>query len=466
MTKFDAIVIGAGQAGNPLSQRLADQGWSVALIEQGQLGGTCVNTGCTPTKTMIASAQVAHYARQAGRWGVEAAEVRADLPRIVARKDQIVAQWRAGLVKKVEDRKNLHLYRGHARFVAPNRVRVGGDENGEELASDRMFIDAGGRPNIPHVIAGEPGGLNRVNYLTNASILDLTELPEHLLILGGGYIGLEFGQMFRRFGSQVTIVDRNEQILPREDTDVADELRKSLQSEGIRFVLGAQTDRVAAEGGRIALSVRVGPGAPGSLEGSHLLVATGRRPNSDDLGLDAAGVETDGQGFIRVNGRLETNVPGIWALGDINGGPAFTHISYNDFQIVYANLIEGASLSTANRQVPYCAFTDPQLGRVGMTEKEARATGRPLKIGKIPMNWVARAIERDETAGLMKVIVDAGTDRILGAAILGIEGGELVQILGAVMLAGAPYTLLKGAVYIHPTLAEGFWTLMEQVKIS
>jgi pyruvate/2-oxoglutarate dehydrogenase complex dihydrolipoamide dehydrogenase (E3) component len=456
MTKFDAIVIGAGQAGNPLSQKLADQGWTVALIEQGHLGGTCINTGCTPTKTMIASAQVAHYARWAGRWGVQAADVRADLPRIVARKDQIVGQWRSGLEKKTQDRKNLHWYRGHARFVAPHRVRVGE----EELESDHIFIDAGARANIPRV-----EGLDRVNYLTNASILELTELPEHLLILGGGYIGLEFGQMFRRFGSQVTIVDHKDQILPREDADVADELRKALESEGIRFVLSAQTDRVATERERIALSVRVGSSSL-SLGGSHLLVATGRRPNSDDLGLDAAGVETDGRGFIRVNSRLETNVPGIWALGDIKGGPAFTHISYNDFQIVYANLIDGRSLTTDNRQVPYCVFTDPQLGRVGLTEKEARATRRQLKIGRIPMSWVARAVEMDETAGLMKLLVDADTDRILGAAILGAEGGELIQILGFVMLAGAPYTLLKGAVYIHPTLAEGLWTLMEQVKSS
>jgi pyruvate/2-oxoglutarate dehydrogenase complex dihydrolipoamide dehydrogenase (E3) component len=291
----------------------------------------------------------------------------------------------------------------------------------------------------------------------------LTELPEHLLILGGGYIGLEFGQMFRRFGSQVTIVDHNEQILPREDADVADELRTALENEAVRFVLRAQADRVAIQRERIALSVRV-ENSSLSLEGSHLLVATGRRPNSDDLGLDAAGIETDGQGFIRVNSRLETSVRGIWALGDIKGGPAFTHISYNDFQIVYANLIEGRSLSTDNRQVPYCVFTDPQLGRVGLTEKEARATGRRLKIGKIPMSWVARAVEKDETAGLMKLVVDAATDDILGAAVLGPEGGELIQILGAVMLAGAPYTLLKGAVFIHPTLAEGLWTLIEQVK--
>jgi pyruvate/2-oxoglutarate dehydrogenase complex dihydrolipoamide dehydrogenase (E3) component len=456
MTKCDAIVIGSGQAGTPLAQKLANQGWTVALIEQENLGGTCVNTGCTPTKTMIASAQVAQYARRASTWGVQTADVRADLARIVARKDQIVSQWRSGVEKRIQGSKNLHWYHGHACFLAPHRVGVGE----EELESDRIFIDAGARPNIPRV-----EGLDRVNYLTNASILELTELPEHLLILGGGYVGLEFGQMFRRFGSQVTIVDRNEQILPREDAEVADELRKALESEGIRFVLRAQTDRVATERERIALSVRVGSSSL-SLEGSQLLVATGRRPNSDDLGLDAAGVETDGEGFIRVNSRLETNVRGIWALGDIKGGPAFTHISYNDFQIVYANLIEGRSLSTDNRQVPYCVFTDPQLGRVGLTEKEARATGRQLKIGRIPMSWVARAIERDETAGLMKVVVDADTDRILGAAVLGIEGGELIQILGTVMLAGAPYTLLKGAVYIHPTLAEGFWTLMEQVKSS
>lgn len=454
MPQFDAIVIGSGQAGNPLSQKLADQGWTVALIEREHLGGTCVNTGCTPTKTMIASAQAAHDARSAARLGVQVADVRADLAQIVARKDRIVAQWRFGIKKKIQDRKNLHWYRGHARFVGPHRVRVGE----VELESDRIFIDAGARPNIPRI-----DGIDRVGYLTNASIMELTELPQHLLILGGGYIGLEFGQMFRRFGSQVTIVDHNDQILPREDPDVADELRKALESEGIRFVLRAHTERVAMEGNRVVLSVSAASGSD-LLRGSHLLVAAGRRPNSDDLGLDAAGVKTDRQGFIRANSRLETNVPGIWALGDIKGGPAFTHISYNDYQIVCANLIEGRSLSTDNRQVPYCVFTDPQLGRVGLTEKEAWATGRQLKIGKIPMSWVARAIEKDETAGLMKLVVDADTDRILGAAVLSAEGGELIQILGAVMLAGAPYTLLKGAVYIHPTLAEGLSTLMDAVE--
>jgi pyruvate/2-oxoglutarate dehydrogenase complex dihydrolipoamide dehydrogenase (E3) component len=454
MSKYDAIVIGSGQAGNPLCQKLADHGWTVALIEKEHLGGTCINTGCTPTKTMIASAQVAHYARNADKWGVRAGEVSVDLPKIVARKDEIVGQWRSGQERKVQQRKNLHLYRGHARFVGPHRLHVGD----QELESERTFINTGTRVDVPRL-----EGLDGIDYLTNASIMQLREVPDHLLVLGGGYIGLEFGQMFRRFGSQVTVIHRSEHILPREDLDITQELQKALEGEGIRFVLNARTTRVEKQDGQVVLRLEAGVGSE-TVRGSHLLVATGRRPNTDELGLENVGVQLTSQGFVQVNNWLETNAPGIWALGDVKGGPAFTHISYNDFQIVYANLIEGKRLTTDNRLVPYSVFTDPQLGRVGLTEKEARATGRRLKIGKIPMSWVARAIERDETAGLMKLVVDADTDRILGAAILSTEGGELVQILGAVMLAGAPYTLLKGAIYIHPTLAEGFWTLMEEVK--
>jgi pyruvate/2-oxoglutarate dehydrogenase complex dihydrolipoamide dehydrogenase (E3) component len=454
MSKYDAIVIGSGQAGNPLSQKLADHGWTVALIEKEHLGGTCINTGCTPTKTMIASAQVAHYARHAARWGVLAGDVRVDLAKIVARKKQIVGQWRDGLARKVEQRKTLHLHRGQARFLDPHRLQVGD----EILEAERIFINTGTRVAVPTL-----DGLNTVPYLTNATIMELTTLPEHLVVIGGGYIGMEFGQMFRRFGSKVTIVHNGGQILAREDADVAAELQKALEAEGMRFVLDARTTRVEQKGGGIALTIQSGTGSE-TVAGSHLLVATGRLPNSDDLGLEKASVKVDAHGYIRVNNWLETGVPGIWALGDVKGGPAFTHISFNDYQIVYGNLIEGRSLTTDHRYVPYSVFTDPQLGRVGLTEKEARASGRRLKMGKIPMSWVARAIERDETAGLMKLVVDADTDRILGAAILGTEGGELVQILGAVMLAGAPYTLLKGAVYIHPTLAEGFWTLMEEVK--
>ncbi len=454
MIRYDAVVIGSGQAGNPLAQKLADQGWTVALIEKEHLGGTCVNTGCTPTKTMVASAQVAHYARHADVWGVKTGPVRVDLPSVVARKDRIVNQWRSGVERKIADRKNLHLYRGPARFLAPHRIRV----NDEEIESERIFINTGTRPAIPSL-----EGLDRIDYLTNASILQLRELPAHLLVVGGGYIGLEFGQMFRRFGSDVTIVHRDEHVLPREDADVTVELQKALEKEGIRFLLGARPTGVDGQNSQINLKTETVRGCE-TVRGSHLLVATGRRPNTDDLGLETTGVQLTPEDFVKVNGRLETNVPGIWALGDVKGGPAFTHISYNDYQIVYANLIEGKNLSTDHRLVPYAVFTDPQLGRVGLTEKEARAAGHKLKVGKIPTAWVARAIERDETAGLMKVVVDADTDQILGAAILASEGGELIQILGFVMLAGASYKLLKGAVYIHPTLAEGFWTLMEEVK--
>jgi pyruvate/2-oxoglutarate dehydrogenase complex dihydrolipoamide dehydrogenase (E3) component len=454
MPKYDAIVIGSGQAGTPLSQKLADHGWSVALVEKEHLGGTCINTGCTPTKTMIASSQVAHYARNAPKWGVNTRDVNVDLPKIVARKDQVVAQWRASLEQKARERKNLHLYRGHAQFLDAHRVRVGE----EVLEGERIFINTGTRPNVPNL-----PGLDQVDYLTNATIMELRVLPEHLLVLGGGYIGVEFGQMFRRFGSQVTILHRDAVILPREDPEVSEELQKALAAEGVRFILNAKTKQVGRENSSLVAAFEVG-NASDTVRGSHLLVATGRRPNTDDLGLENTRVRLTPGGFIQVNGRLETDEPGIWALGDVKGGPAFTHISFNDYQIVYANLIEGKNLSIEHRIVPYAVFSDPQLGRVGQTEKEARATGRKLKIGKIPMSWVARAIERDETAGLMKIVVDGETDRILGAAILATEGGELVQILHAVMLAGAPYTLLKGAIYIHPTLAEGFWTLMEQVK--
>ncbi len=451
MARYDAIVIGSGQAGNPLSQKLADHGWSVALVEKGHLGGTCVNTGCTPTKTMIASSQVAHYARNAVKWGVRAGEVSVDLPAVVRRKDEVVRQWRSGQEKKVQQRPNLHLYRGHARFVGPRRLRVGE----QELEGERVFINTGTRVDVPRV-----PGLDQIDFLTNASIMELAEVPEHLVVLGGGYIGLEFGQMFLRFGSRVTVVHRGEHILPREDADVTGELQKALEAEGVRFVLNAQTTHVEKRNGEVVLKLQGG----GEVTGSRLLVATGRRPNTDDLGLESAGVQINRQGFVQVNSRLETTAPGVWALGDVKGGPAFTHISYNDYQIVHANLIEGKQLTTDGRIVPYAVFTDPQLGRVGLTEREAREASRRLKVGKIPMAWVARAIERDETAGLMKLVVDADSDRILGAAILSTEGGELVQILHAVMLAGAPYTLLKGAIYIHPTLAEGFWTLMEEVK--
>ena len=451
---YDAIVIGSGQAGNPLSHRLADHGWKVAMVEKAHLGGTCINTGCTPTKAMVASAQVAHYARDAARWGVRANGVSVDLGKVVDRKNKIVESFRSGQQSHVDRRPNLTLHRGKAYFLAPRRLQVGD----QVLEGERIFINTGTRTDTPRL-----EGLEQVPYLTNASLMELREVPEHLVVLGGGYIGLEFGQMFHRFGSRVTIVHRGEHILGREDNDVADEMQKILEGEGIRFVLEARTSRVEKKDGRIALSFTVN-GRSETVTGSHLLVATGRRPNTEDLGLENAGIETDERGFIRVDNRLRTNVPNHWALGDVKGGPAFTHISYNDFQIVYGNLIEKRNWTTDNRPVPYSVFTDPQLGRVGMTEQDARAGGRKLKVGKYPIAYIARAIERDETSGFMKLVVDAENDRILGAAILGIEGGELVQTLGALMLADVPYTVLKGAVYIHPTLAEGFFGLMEDVK--
>ena len=452
--KYDAIVLGSGQAGNPLAFNLADHGWTVALVEKGNLGGTCINTGCTPTKTMVHRAQVAHYARNAERWGVLTHDVGIDLPKIVAQKNLVVQASRDSLQNNVNRRPNLRLYRGKAQFTASHQMKVGD----ELLEGERIFINTGGRAAIPPI-----PGLDAVDYLTNENIMELTALPEHLVILGGGYIGLEFGQMFVRFGSRVTIIHQSGQIVPREDPEVAAELHRALESEGIRFLLNARTTRVEKQKGGVTLTLEQA-GATSTVTGSHLLVATGRRPNTDELALDKTGIEMNRDGSIRVNGKLETNVPGIWALGDVKGGPAFTHISYNDFQIVYANLIEGKNLTIDKRLIPYCVFTDPQLGGVGLTEKEARAKGYQLKIGKVPMSWVARARERDETAGLMKLVVDASNDRILGASILSTDGGETVHVLYTLMLANLPYTLLKGAVYIHPTLAEGLFFLMDDVK--
>ncbi len=452
--KYDAIVIGSGQAGVPLSFRFADIGWQVALIEKSYLGGTCINNGCTPTKTMVHRAQVAYYARNAARWGVRTSDVSADLAAIVTQKNRVVHSFRDGKQKQMMRRPNLHFYNGQARFVGVHQVLVGETL----LESEKIFINTGGRARAPLI-----PGLDKIPYLTNENMMDLTALPEHLIVLGGGYIGLEFGQMFARFGSRVTIIQRAAQIVPREDPEVAVELQRVLEEEGLTFLLNARATRVEQEGDTIVVSVDRASG-PSIVSGSHLLVAIGRRPNTDDLGLEKAGIETDQFGFIKVNARLETNVPGTWALGDVKGGPAFTHISYNDFQIVDANLTQGKNLTTDNRIVPYSVFTDPQLGGVGMTEKEARAKGYQLKIGRIPMSHVARAIERDETAGLMKIIVDAATNRILGATVLATDGGELIHVLYTLMLGNLPYTLLKGAVYIHPTLAEGFFSLMEDVK--
>lgn len=458
--EYDAIIIGSGQAGNPLAHKLADRGWSVALIEREHLGGSCINYGCTPTKTMVASARVAHVARRSDDFGVETGDVMVDMKKVVERKNRIVEQWRSGQEDHVDKRPSLDLYRGTGRFVGPHTVAV--DEVDEvELSSEHIFINTGARPrylNIP--------GLEDVDVLTNRNIMDLEQVPDHLLVVGGSYIGLEFGQMFRRFGSRVTVIEYGEQIAPREDEDVAQALQEALEAEGIAFHLGARAGSVrpAAEG--LALTVDYEDGRSTEIAGTHLLMAVGRVPNTEALNLQAAGVETDERGYVVVNERLETTAPGIWALGDVKGGPAFTHISYEDHLIVYDNLVNDAQppRTTDGRIVPYALFTDPELGRVGMTEKEARAAGYRLKVGSIPMAWVARAIERDETAGLMKIVIDADTDRILGAAVLGSAGGELVQTLMALMMADAPWTLFEKATFIHPTLTEGFFTLMDNVE--
>jgi pyruvate/2-oxoglutarate dehydrogenase complex dihydrolipoamide dehydrogenase (E3) component len=454
VTEFNAIVIGSGQAGNPLAHRLADKGWTVALIERDHLGGGCVNYGCTPTKTMLASAQIIHDARRGAELGVRVDGVRVDLRAVVARKNGIVLQWRQGQERHTASRPSITLYRAAARFTGPHTVGVGD----EQLTGEHVFINTGTSP-----LALPIPGMEGIPYLTNRNIMDLTEVPEHLLVVGASYVGLEFGQMFRRFGSRVTVVETADQIVPREDADVASSLRQSLESEGIAFLLRSQVAGVERRAAGLRATVRRESGTADVLDASHILLAAGRQPNTGDLGLDAAGIAHD-RGWVKVNEHLETNVPRVYALGDVTGGPAFTHISYNDFQIVFHNLFSEPKRSTAGRIVPYALFTDPELGRVGLTEREARRSGRRVLVGSIPVSRVARAIERGTTDGLMKVVIDAETDRILGAAVLGPGGGELVQTLMALMMANASWKLFHEAVYIHPTMTEGFFALMNSVE--
>jgi pyruvate/2-oxoglutarate dehydrogenase complex dihydrolipoamide dehydrogenase (E3) component len=453
---FDAIVIGSGQGGVPLATNFASLGWRVALIEEGQLGGSCINYGCTPTKTMIASARIAEAVRRGPQFGVHAGEARIDMAEIVARKNEVSGSFRSGVEHRVNGNPNIALYRGRGRFTGPHTVAV----NGETLTSDKIFINTGTRPRVLPI-----PGLDQVPYLTNRNIMDLDRVPSRLIALGGNYLGLEFGQLFRRLGSEVTVVELGDQIVPREDAEVSQSLREALEEEGMNFRLGARTTKIAKTQSGVEVTIEK-DGTGETLQGSHLLVAIGQTPNSDDLGLDKAGVETDQAGFIRHNGKLETNVPGVFVLGDVKGGPAFTHVAYDDYLVLTDNLVNGKNRTIDNRMVPYALYTDPELGRIGLSEREARAKGYRLKIGSVPMAHVARAIERGETKGLMKIVVNADNDRILGATILGPEGGELVQILMALMMADAPWTLFKDAMFIHPTLAEGFFSLMADVKAA
>ena len=447
---FDAIVIGTGQAGKPLASDLAEAGLRTAIVERDRVGGTCVVRGCTPTKTMWASARVAHLARRAADYGVEVGDIAVDMEAVRRRKRGIVDDWVAGSRRGLEEREGLELVFGDARFTGERELEVElADGGSRRLRAERVFVNTGARPAVPPV-----DGLEEVSFLDSTSVMELGEVPGHLLVLGGGFIGLEFAQMFRRFGAEVTVIERGPRLAEREDGDVSEALREIFEQDGIRVLTDAEARAAEpADGGGVVLRV---DGADGeeTLAGTHLLVAAGRRPNTDGLGLEDTGVATDGRGHVEVNGRLETTADGIWALGDVTGRPPFTHTSYDDYRIVRDNLLEGKDRTDGDRILTYTVFTDPQLGRVGMTEGEAREGGREVRVAKLPMRRVARAIEMDETRGFMKAVVDAGTDRILGAAVLGVEGGETAMALKVAMLGDLPYTALREAVLAHPTLAE------------
>ena len=452
---FDAIIIGAGQAGPSLAGRLTDAGMAVALVERKLFGGTCVNTGCMPTKTLVASAYAAHLARRAAEYGVVLDEpVRIDMARVKARADAVSHNARTGVEKWLRGMKGCTVLQGAARFESPDTLAVGD----ERLRAPRIYINVGGRAIVPDL-----PGIDRVSTLTNTSMLALDRVPEHLIVIGGSYIGLEFAQMYRRFGARVTVVEKSPRLVMREDEEVSVAIREILEGEGITVRTGAQCIRFAPHAAGVAVAVDCTAGEP-EIVGSHALLAVGRRPNTDDLGLDKAGVATDPRGYIHVDDQLATNVPGIWALGDCNGRGAFTHTAYNDFEIVAANLLDGKARGVSQRIPAYALFIDPPLGRVGITETEARASGRQLLVGHRPMTRVGRAVEKDETKGFMKVVVDAQTSRILGAAILGISGDEAIHGLLDAMNAGIPYTTLQQAVPIHPTVSELIPTMLGEMK--
>jgi pyruvate/2-oxoglutarate dehydrogenase complex dihydrolipoamide dehydrogenase (E3) component len=458
--KYDAIIIGSGQGGTPLSIALAGAGMRTALVERVHVGGTCVNEGCTPTKTMVASGRVAYLARRAADYGVRTGSISVDLAKVRERKRNIVNSFRNGSQSRLEKTPNLDLIFAEASFTGPHIISIAREGSiPRTLAAERIFINVGTRASLPKM-----EGLESVPTLDNVSVMELDSVPDHLLVLGGGYIGLEFGQLFRRFGSKVTIIHSRDQLLTHEDDDVAQEVANILRQDGIDVVLSAKARRASKVGKTIQLEVdsAVTP----ALQGSHLLVATGRVPNSDALNLAAAGIQHDTHGFISVNEKLETNVDGVFALGDVKGGPAFTHISYDDFRIIRGNLIEKKNSTTKGRLVPYTLFIDPQLGRVGMTETEARAQGRKIRVAKLPMSSVARAIEVDETRGFIKVVVDGDTNQVLGAAVLGLEGGEIMAAIEIAMMGKLPYAALRDGIFAHPTLAESLNNLFSAMDSS
>jgi pyruvate/2-oxoglutarate dehydrogenase complex dihydrolipoamide dehydrogenase (E3) component len=449
--KFDAIIVGAGQAGPPLAGRLTEAGHTVAVIERKLVGGTCVNTGCIPTKTLVASAHAAHVSRRGAEYGIGTGEISVDMAKVKARKDKIMLDDRSGVESWIEGMKGCTLIRGHARFEGPHTISV----DGRLLEADRIFLNVGGRAvaNIP--------GLSDVDYLTNVGILELDTVPEHLVVVGGSYIGLEFAQMYRRFGAEVTVVERGPRLTGREDPDVSDAIREILENEGITVICDAECIGVAREGNGV--SVRSRADVP-NVVGSHLLMAVGRRPNTDDLGLDKAGVETDARGYIVVDDQLRTNVDHIWAMGDCNGRGAFTHTSYNDFEIVAANLLDDDPRRVSDRVTTYALYIDPPLGRAGMTVEEVRKSGRKALVGKRPMTRVGRAVEKGETQGFMKVVVDAETEEILGAAILGVGGDEVIHAILDIMTAKKPYTAISRTMHIHPTVSELVPTMLQEMQ--
>ncbi|MEA5447692.1 FAD-containing oxidoreductase [Leptolyngbya sp. CCNP1308] len=452
---FDALIIGAGQAGPPLAGRLTAAGMTVALIERHLVGGTCVNTGCTPTKTLVASAYAAHLARRAADYGVVlSGAIAVDMAQVKARTKAVVANSRSGLEDWLGSMERLTLFHGQARFESANTLRVGD----ELLSAPQIFINVGGRARVP-----EMPGVQEIDYLTNTSMLALDSLPRHLVVVGGSYIGLEFAQIYRRFGAAVTVVEKGPRLVSREDEDISAALRAMLEAEGVQVRTGAECIAFAPHADGASVHLDCADGEP-EVIGSHVLLAVGRQPNTDDLGLDRAGIATDKHGYITVDDQLRTSVPGIWALGDCNGRGAFTHTSYNDFEIVAANLLDGAERRVSDRIPAYALYTDPPLGRVGLTEAQARATGRPLLMGTRPMSKVGRAIEKGETQGLIKIVADAETQRILGAAILGVGGDEAIHGLIDIMTADQPYTTLQRAVPIHPTVSELLPTVVGEMQ--
>ena len=452
---FDAIIIGTGQAGPPLARRLSTAGMSVAIIERSKFGGTCVNTGCIPTKTLIASAYATHVARRGAEFGFAFdGNVRVDMKRVKARKDEVAGRSNKGVEQSLRELKNCTVVEGHARFQSSRAVVV----NDEILEADRIFINVGGRAAVPPL-----QGISTVPFLTNSSMMDVDYLPEHLVIVGGSYVGLEFAQMYRRFGSEVTIVEMGPRLIGREDEDVSEAVHEILEAEGIQIRLNAKCISVANRNDHIAVGLDCAQGSPEVLA-THILLAVGRTPNTSDLGLDRAGITTDQRGYIIVDDQLQTNVPGIWALGDCNGRGAFTHTAYNDYEIVADNLLTEGHRRVSDRIQAYALFTDPPLGRCGMTDAEVRKFGRAALATKYPMNRVSRAVEKGETQGLIKISVDAETKQILGAAILGTGGDEVIHVLLDVMYAKAPYTVIQQAMHIHPTVAEYLPTVLSNLE--